>query len=131
MAEQRRPWWWGRRAARISIVAVVVAVIAVAVILAVRAAENPDALWIVVRSCVAQREAHRASPACVAVSLKDRVAFIKSPEGRYQYLAIPTIEVTGIEDPQILEPSFPNYWELAWEGAHVFLPPQIARRRDR
>ena len=36
--------------------------------------------------------------------------------GATQFLLIPTARVTGIEDPAILAPGAPNYWEAAWQA---------------
>ena len=43
----------------------------------------------------------------------------------------PHARIIGIEDPQILAPSAPNYWQFAWSAtrtvqalAHTALPPQ-------
>jgi CDP-diacylglycerol pyrophosphatase len=41
-------------------------------------------------------------------------AVLKDLEGATQYLLIPTVRVTGIEDPQLLRPGAPNYFAAAW-----------------
>jgi CDP-diacylglycerol pyrophosphatase len=95
-----------------------------------RPSENPNILWNVVQSCVAQQKQGHVPPSpCAYVDLKDEVAIIKSPEGRVQYLAVPTVRVTGIEDPQVLTPGLPNYWALAWTAAGRVLPSQVTQHR--
>lgn len=98
---------------------------------AAHASGSPNVLWTVVQSCVAQQKEGRVPPSpCTYVDLHDEVAIIKSPEGRLQYLAVPTVRVTGIEDPQILTPRLPNYWALAWSAADRVLPSQVTRHRS-
>jgi CDP-diacylglycerol pyrophosphatase len=94
------------------------------------ASENPNVLWTIVQSCAAQQRQGRVPPgACAYVDLKDEVAIIKSPEGRWQYLAVPTVRVTGIEDPQVLTTRLPNYWALAWSAAGRVLPSRVMQHR--
>jgi CDP-diacylglycerol pyrophosphatase len=104
-------------------------VVAVAALWIVRTIDDPDELWIIVQSCVAEREKHEATPACEYVSIKDGVAVIKSPVGLFQYLTIPTVKVTGIEDPQVLSSQSPNYWYLAWTLSGRFLPELVVKHR--
>jgi CDP-diacylglycerol pyrophosphatase len=63
----------------------------------------------------------------VSVDSRDEVAILRSIEGRWQYLAIPTIRVTGIEDPQVKDPRLPNYWALAWSAANRYLPSSVTK----
>ena len=41
---------------------------------------------------------------------------LKDLRGAYQFLLIPTARVSGIDDPSILAPHAPNYWQDAWEA---------------
>ena len=68
---------------------------------------------------------------CVAVDPRNQVAILRSIEGREQFLLVPTIRVTGIEDPYLRSQSAPNYWELAWEAAQRYLPESVTKDRKR
>jgi CDP-diacylglycerol pyrophosphatase len=97
-----------------------------------RAQSNPNVLWTVVQSCVAQeQEGHILGGSCVAVDDHDRVAILRSIEGREQFLLVPTNRVTGIEDHSILDPAAPNYWALAWAAAERYLPSDVTKDRTR
>ena len=51
---------------------------------------------------------------------------MKDVVGRTQVLLMPTRRVTGIEDPQLLSPASPNYWQAAWE-ARVWFDQRLGR----
>jgi len=93
---------------------------------------DPNALWAVVQSCVAQNKAAKlVANVCIAVDQKDHVAVLRSIEGREQFLLVPTIKVTGIEDPYILKTSAPNYFALAWSAGERYLPDSVRNDRTR
>jgi CDP-diacylglycerol pyrophosphatase len=46
-------------------------------------------------------------------------AILKDLEHPTQFILVPTARVTGIEDPKLLAPDAPNYWELSWENRHL------------
>lgn len=52
------------------------------------------------------------------VDLVGGYAVLKDIVGNTQFLLIPTIRVSGIESPQVLEPDAPNYWQAAWQARH-------------
>jgi len=109
---------------------VIVVLVAAGIGTLVRTLASPNALWTVVQSCVAQqRQGHVPPGECASVDLNDKVAILRSLEGRVQYLAIPTIRVTGIEDPQLEDPHLPNYWALAWSAAYRYLPASVTKNR--
>jgi CDP-diacylglycerol pyrophosphatase len=91
---------------------------------------NPNALWqIVDGQCVPDQQQNHAPTPCALVDLADRYAVLKDIVGDTQFLLIPTARVSGIEDPEILAPDAPNYWQAAWqarrfvdERAHRELP---------
>jgi CDP-diacylglycerol pyrophosphatase len=118
---------------RLGWIAALVAVLVLVVIgigTLMRTLASPNALWTVIQSCVAEQRLGRVPPGeCLSVDLKDDVAILRSVEGRWQYLAIPTIRVTGIEDPQVKSAALPNYWELAWSAANRYLPSNVTRNR--
>ncbi len=113
------------------IIALVVALLLVAGIATlVRSLASPNALWTIVQSCVAEQQRGHTPPGeCSSVDLQAHVAILRSIEGRWQYLAIPTTRVTGIDDPQVKDPRLPNYWALAWSAANHYLPASVTRNR--
>jgi CDP-diacylglycerol pyrophosphatase len=114
----------------VAAVVVVAVLIVVGITTFLRALASPSALWRIVQLCVAEQEQGHVPPGdCVSVDRKDNVAILRSIEGRWQYLAIPTTRVTGIEDPQVRDPRSPNYWALAWSAAERYLPPSVTKSR--
>jgi CDP-diacylglycerol pyrophosphatase len=84
-------------------------------------AADPSALWKIVHDqCVPhEEEAHDPSP-CGSVDLSHGVekgfVVLKDIRGVGQFLLIPTARIGGIEDPAILAPDAPNYWNDAWRA---------------
>lgn len=82
-----------------------------------RGAER-EALWTIVRLCILdEKVTHMAAP-CTTVDLSGGEGagsvVLKDIVGKTQFLLIPTHRVTGIEDPQLVRASAPNYWRAAW-----------------
>ncbi len=78
-------------------------------------ADHPNALWHVVHDlCVRDQKLTGLPAPCVAVNLKAGYAIVPDPGSPNQLLVVPTNRVTGIEDPQLLKPGAPNYWQIAW-----------------
>lgn len=106
-----------------------VAVLAVSILgLAAQPAHaDPNALEkIVLGKCVPD-EVQNGKPApCAAVDLAGRYAVLKDLVGASQYLLIPTDMVEGIEDPVLLKPGTPNYFEDAWQS-RVFMDRSLGR----
>jgi CDP-diacylglycerol pyrophosphatase len=80
---------------------------------------NPNALWDIVHGqCVPDMQARGAPAPCALVEIAGGVArgyaALKDIRGASQYLLIPTARVTGIEDPALLAPDAPNYFDAAW-----------------
>ena len=91
-------------------------VVALSAGLAARAA-NPSALWQIVHDRCVPDEQQKQDPApCAAVDLSRGYAVLKDLVGKTQFLLIPTARVSGIDDPAILAPDAPNYWQPAWEA---------------
>ena len=81
---------------------------------------------IVLGKCVPD-EVENGKPApCAAVDLAGRYAVLKDLVGASQHLLIPTDTVAGIEDPVLLEPGTPNYFEDAWQ-ARTFMDKSLGR----
>lgn len=119
-----------RRLILIVVLAAVAAVVGTGMAIVMSTLENPDALWSVVQSCVeAKKHGHTLRAGCLAVDPSNEVAILPGIIGRYHYLAVPTIRMTGIEDPQVKDPHLPNYWELAWSAAYRYFPKRVTANR--
>lgn len=78
-------------------------------------------LWrFVHEQCVPDQLANLEPAPCAAVDLSAGVdrghAVFKDNVGANQYLLIPTIRVTGVEDPALLRPDAPDYFADAWRA---------------
>ena len=81
------------------------------------AARDRDALWKIVDGMCVPDMRHQGNPApCAQVDLRRGFVVMKDINGRTQFLLIPTRRTRGIEDPKLLQPSAPNYWQAAWES---------------
>ena len=87
-------------------------------------AADPSALWKIVNGqCVPhEQSAHDPSP-CAEVNLERGVdngyAVLKDIRGIAQFLLIPTKRLSGIDDPMLLSPETPNYWNPAWQARYL------------
>jgi CDP-diacylglycerol pyrophosphatase len=84
-------------------------------------AADPNALWAIVNDhCVPNEREHGKPDPCARVDLDEGAGkgyvILKDLEGATQYLLIPTARITGIENPELLEPDAPNYFAEAWEA---------------
>ena len=92
---------------------------------------DPDALWKIVHDkCAGDVRDHGTPAPCAVVSDKGRYAILKDRDGATQFLLIPTDKVTGIEDPAILKPNAPNYFDEAWANRH-FVEDQLHKKLPR
>ena len=83
-------------------------------------AADPNVLWRIVHSqCVPHQAQFGVPIPCTAVNRAGGYAILKDIEGATQFLLIPTARVTGIEDPAILAPGAPNYWQAAWASINL------------
>lgn len=81
-------------------------------------AEDPDVLWKLVSDrCLPAARAGQPPAPCASVDLPHNMAVLKDRNGAYQYLAIPTDKITGIEDPAVL--TMPAPFAIAWETRHA------------
>jgi len=103
--------------------------LAIAVAPATGSAADPSALWKIVHDQCVPHEgaAHDPSP-CGSVDLSHGVdkgfVVLKDIRGVGQFLLIPTARISGIEDPAILAPDAPNYWDAAWR-ARTFVDDRL------
>ena len=95
------------------------------------AAHDRKALWQVVNDVCVPDMRLRGKPApCAMVNLRRGFVVLDNIVGRRQVLVIPTRRITGIEDPQLLSPTAPNYWQAAWE-ARAFVAQRLGRQLPR
>jgi len=81
------------------------------------ASANPNALWEIVHDkCSVHEELLHSPLPCTIVNRTAGYAVLKGIVGATQFLLIPTARVAGIEDPAILLPAAPNYWQAAWDA---------------
>ena len=74
-----------------------------------------DVLWRDIGGiCVPAYKAQDMYGPCAVVNLDHRFAIFKTDKDPYQFLLIPTDKITGIEDPQVLQPTEPNRFYDAW-----------------
>ena len=80
-------------------------------------ARDPNSLWLITHNvCVPdQRQFGNPSP-CMKVDLAAGYVLLKDPNSPTHFVLSPTARVTGIEDPAILFPTAPNYWDQAWRA---------------
>ncbi|CNC71935.1 CDP-diacylglycerol pyrophosphatase [Yersinia intermedia] len=80
---------------------------------------NADALWkIVSQQCVPHMVAEHNPQPCVAADIPAGFVVYKSNVGPLQYLLMPTAKISGMESPQLLTNSSPNYFLDAWQARH-------------
>lgn len=107
----------------------VVGLIAVFLLLAGGAAPQKlprDTLWEVVHDVCVPGQTLRSNPApCTRVELgagpEKGFAILKDPRGTSHFLLVPTVRVSGIEGPFLLESAAPNYFASAWEARRYVL----------
>ena len=81
-----------------------------------------DALWGVVNGLCLGNQRLTANPApCTYVDAAKGFALIHA--GDVHYLLVPTVRIVGIESAELLSPSAPNYWALAWQSRSYLNDP--------
>ena len=96
---------------------------------------NGGALWRIVNGeCVPHQQRGDGPAPCSLVDLQGGVekgyAVLKDRRGRAQFLLIPTVRITGIESPVLLEPGVTNYVAKAWR-ARTFVEERLGQPLDR
>ncbi|HBK04712.1 MAG TPA: CDP-diacylglycerol diphosphatase [Acetobacteraceae bacterium] len=86
-------------------------------------AADPSALWKIVNGkCVPHEQDARDPSPCTVVDLANGAgkgfAVLKDRNGIAQFLLIPTARISGIDDPAILAPDAPNFWDDAWQARY-------------
>lgn len=89
-------------------------------------AADPNILWTIIHDQCGPSAQHVP---CLAYHQAAGYALLKDIVGATQILLIPTARIAGIEDPQILNPDAPDYFQSAWKAtrlvealAHTALP---------
>jgi CDP-diacylglycerol pyrophosphatase len=98
-------------------------------------ATERQALWQVVRACIADYLTTGASFPCLAVNLSDGIdrgsVVLRPPFGAPDTILAPTRKVVGVEDPWLQTPAAPNYFAAALRAsAFVKKPDGSAPRLD-
>ncbi len=96
---------------------------------------NGQVLWHIVHDRCTPDQQQNGKPApCIEVALGQGVdhgyAVLKDRDGAEQYLVMPTIEITGIEDARLLAPGAPNYFADAWR-AQTYVDALIGKTMPR
>lgn len=78
---------------------------------------DPSALWRIVHDRCEPNQVATGDPTpCAEVDLAQESAVLKDLVGPTQFLLIPTVRSSGIDDPAILAPDTPNYFAAAWRA---------------
>jgi CDP-diacylglycerol pyrophosphatase len=80
---------------------------------------NGQVLWQIVNErCVPGQRDHGDPSPCSEVAISHGIqanhVVLKDRVGKSQFLVMPTIKITGIEDPRLLAPGTVNYFTPAW-----------------
>lgn len=82
-------------------------------------AANPDALWQIASGQCVPNSAQNGDPKpCAMVDRERGFVILKDIVGAAQYLLIPTVRLSGIENGELQQAQAPNYWRYAWEQRH-------------
>lgn len=81
---------------------------------------RPNTLWSLVECCSLSITSNTS---CTAYDAKRDYVIIKDndPKKSKAYLIMPTAKVTGMEDPQIFQPSLSALWKDGWEIAEKYI----------
>jgi CDP-diacylglycerol pyrophosphatase len=79
-------------------------------------APHSMALWRVVHAlCMTDMKISGHPAPCLEVN-PDGYVVLRDPGARTEVLLVPTVQLIGIESPQLLAPESPNYWQAAWDA---------------
>lgn len=83
---------------------------------------DPGVLWRLVHEVCPKNGQNSANPSpCLMLKAQGKddkggYAILKDKRGESQFLLIPTVRLSGIDDPGILSPGVPNYFADAWRA---------------
>ena len=84
------------------------------------AGADPNALWTIVHDQCSPHEEQDGDPApCAVADAQDGYALLKDLVGERQFLLIPTLQITGIESPMLLDPGAKDYFADAWRARYL------------
>ncbi len=82
---------------------------------------HSNALWRVVHDlCLTDMMLSGAPAPCLEVSRHGGYAVLRTPQADTEVLLVPTVQVAGIESPDLQAPGAPNYWQAAWDARRFF-----------
>jgi len=82
---------------------------------------HSNALWRVVHGlCMTDMMLSGAPAPCLEVSRRGGYAVLRNPQASTEVLLVPTVQVVGIESPDLEAPGAPNYWQAAWDSRRYF-----------
>lgn len=105
---------------RVQIVATVILILmAGGAFVALNFHQSSGALWkIVSQKCVPNQQQHNDPTPCRQVDVRNGYVVLKDRVGPLQFLLLPTEKISGIESPDLLNPSTPNFFAEAWRSRH-------------
>ena len=86
---------------------------------ACKVSPSPNALWSLAQCC---SRCLQSNPGCREYDATDEYIILKdnSKTKPDSYMIIPTKKVTGIEDPQVFELPFLDFWEYGWQVSQKY-----------
>ncbi|MGE9553126.1 CDP-diacylglycerol diphosphatase [Erwinia amylovora] len=109
----------GRKRVLIAVALIAIVLTAGCASVAFNHKNNSDALWrIVSQKCVPNQEQNNDPTPCRLVDLHNGYVVLKDRVGPLQFLLMPVKKITGIESPELLNPSTPNFFAEAWRSRH-------------
>ena len=110
----------GKPVGRIALFVLAVLVLGSSVSALLAAASKRQALWEVVRSCLANYDLTGVAFPCLKVDLAGGVeqgyVVLRPPFGAPDTILTPARRIVGIEDPWLQSPGAPNFFEAAWNA---------------
>jgi CDP-diacylglycerol pyrophosphatase len=77
-----------------------------------------NALWRIEQACLAD-PVGTAEPPCVLSDPREGYVLLKDRKGSSHYLLLPTRRLSGVENEELLDGTFPNYFGLAWSARKI------------
>ncbi|MEH1977329.1 MAG: CDP-diacylglycerol diphosphatase [Nostoc sp.] len=92
--------------------------------------QDRDYLWRKVQECTINQKQKKDPSPCQYVDLKNNYAIVYDHAS--EYLLIPTVKITGIEDPKIWDsknnPYYPYFWYFAWNETLKYVPNKTPKQ---
>ncbi|WP_189523596.1 CDP-diacylglycerol diphosphatase [Nostoc sp. PA-18-2419] len=93
-------------------------------------AQDRDYLWKKVQECTRNQKEKKDPSPCKEVNLTKNYAIVYDHAS--EFLLIPTVKITGIEDPKIWNyknnPYYPYFWYFAWNETRNYIPNKTAEQ---